>query len=87
MLLPSLTALQKNVFFGCILLITGCSPGIDYEKAEQYIKESEKQWAESVASGDTLVIQRILADDFIGEHYGRRFSVFLCAFVPPWLKK
>lgn len=39
---------------------------IDYEKAEQYIKESEKQWAEAVASGDSTVIQRILADDFIG---------------------
>jgi len=39
---------------------------VDYEKAKQYIRESEKQWAESVASGDTTVIQRILADDFIG---------------------
>lgn len=39
---------------------------IDYEKARQYITESEKQWAESVASGDSTVIQRILADDFIG---------------------
>jgi uncharacterized protein (TIGR02246 family) len=66
MLLQSLTTLQKIVFCGSFILITGCSSKIDYEKAEQYIKESEKQWAESVASGDTSVIQRILADDFIG---------------------
>jgi hypothetical protein len=39
---------------------------IDYEKARQYITESEKQWAEASASGDSTVIQRILADDFIG---------------------
>ena len=39
---------------------------IDYEKAKQYITESEKQWAAVVASGDSTVVQRILADDFIG---------------------
>ena len=42
------------------------SAKIDYEKARQYITESEKQWAEAVASGDSTVVQRILADDFIG---------------------
>ena len=56
----------------CICLFTNCNNSptkavkIDYEKAEQYIRESEKQWAEAVASGDSTVIQRILADDFIG---------------------
>jgi len=66
MLFQSLTTLQKTVFCGSFILMTGCSSKIDYEKAEQYIKESEKQWAESVFSGDTSVIQRILADDFFG---------------------
>src|ERR1700712_1322899 len=42
------------------------STKIDYEKARQYIMESEKQWAEAVASGDSTVVQRILADDFMG---------------------
>ena len=42
------------------------SEKIDYEKARQYITESEKQWAEAVASGDSSVVQKILADDFIG---------------------
>lgn len=36
------------------------------KEAEAYIIESERQWAESVASGDSSVIERILADDFIG---------------------
>jgi len=34
--------------------------------AERYIIESEHQWAESVATGDSSVVERILADDFIG---------------------
>jgi len=38
----------------------------DTAEAERYIKESEKQWAESVFSGDVSVIERILADDFLG---------------------
>jgi hypothetical protein len=42
------------------------SDKIDYDKARQYITESEKQWAAVVASGDSTVVQRILADDFIG---------------------
>ena len=35
-------------------------------EAERYIKESENQWAESVANGDASVVERILADDFLG---------------------
>ena len=33
---------------------------------ESYIRESERQWAESVANGDASVVERILADDFLG---------------------
>jgi ketosteroid isomerase-like protein len=43
-----------------------CRPSYDQKEAERYITESEKQWAESVASGDKSVIERILADDFVG---------------------
>jgi ketosteroid isomerase-like protein len=43
-----------------------CARQYDQKEAERYIVESERQWAESVASGDTTVIERILADDFIG---------------------
>jgi len=35
-------------------------------ESERYIKESERQWAESVANGDVTVIERILSDDFLG---------------------
>ena len=38
----------------------------DRASVESYIRESEAQWAESVATGDTSSIQRILSDDFIG---------------------
>jgi len=49
----------------CMYLFS-CESKPDYQKAEQYIKQSEKEWAESVANGDTAVIVRILADDFVG---------------------
>jgi ketosteroid isomerase-like protein len=38
----------------------------DQKEIETYIVESERQWAESVANGDSSVVERILADDFSG---------------------
>ncbi|MDQ3199926.1 MAG: nuclear transport factor 2 family protein [Verrucomicrobiota bacterium] len=35
-------------------------------EAERYIIEGARQWAESVATGDTRALERILADDFVG---------------------
>jgi Domain of unknown function (DUF4440) len=58
--------LQKILIVTCFFLNYGCASKIDYKQAEQYIRESEKQWAESAATGDSAVIRRILADDFIG---------------------
>src|SRR5438874_11475450 len=43
-----------------------CTSERNRSQAEQYIVEAERQWAESVATGDTAVIERILADDFVG---------------------
>jgi hypothetical protein len=34
--------------------------------AERYIIESERQWAEAVSSGDTSIVEKILADDYLG---------------------
>jgi hypothetical protein len=48
-----------------VLCLSNCSPQ-DHREAERYILDSERQWAESVATGDTSTIERILADDFIG---------------------
>jgi len=67
------------------------SAKIDYEKARQYITESEKQWAEAVASGDSTVVQRILADDFIGvstkgEQYNKEYEVHSTPEGPKFFK-
>ncbi|HEY1262547.1 MAG TPA: nuclear transport factor 2 family protein, partial [Terriglobales bacterium] len=62
---------------GCVVLASYLLVAQDNQKdAEAYIVESERQWAESVASGDASVIERILADDFAGvepdgSHYGK----------------
>src|SRR4030095_14143889 len=49
-----------------MLCLCDCNVQRDQKKTERYILESERQWAESVATGDTSAIERILADDFIG---------------------
>jgi hypothetical protein len=49
------------------LLLCSCTPGDrKHAETERYIVESERQWAESAATGDTTVVERILADDFVG---------------------
>jgi ketosteroid isomerase-like protein len=51
-----------------LVLVCLCDCGADkaQKERERYILESERQWAESVATGDTSAIERILADDFVG---------------------
>jgi hypothetical protein len=39
--------------------------------ADKYIRDSESAWAESVATNDASVVQRILADDFVWVLDGR----------------
>ena len=51
--------------FVCLALCQ-CTSHHKQGEAEQYIALSERQWAESVATGDASVLERILADDFIG---------------------
>ena len=52
-----------------------CTQHYDQKEAERYIIESERQWAESVASGDSTAVQRILADDFVGvDPKGRQYD-------------
>jgi len=48
------------------LCLCHCNAPKNQEEIERYILESERQWAESVATGDTSAIERILAEDFIG---------------------
>ncbi|HEY6130300.1 MAG TPA: nuclear transport factor 2 family protein [Candidatus Acidoferrum sp.] len=60
----------KMVLLGAILsvamMFAARAQNAGNAEAERYIKESERQWAESVASGDSSVVERILADDFVG---------------------
>jgi hypothetical protein len=41
------------------------------EEARRYIEQSEEQWAASVATADSSVVQRILADDVVWVFDGR----------------
>jgi ketosteroid isomerase-like protein len=64
----------------CSVIFFSCASKPDYQKAEQYIRQSEKGWAESVATGDSMIIVRILADDFVGvdpdgNHYTKKQMV------------
>ena len=63
---------MKDRLLKCIFPIVAvfclchCSVQKDRKETERYILDSERQWAESVATGDTSAIERILADDFVG---------------------
>ena len=50
----------------CLVLSSCTSDECTRTETERYIIESERQWAESVASGDTATVERILAADFVG---------------------
>ena len=58
--------LKRALPIVAVLCFCHCSAQKDQKVVEHYILESERQWAESVATGDTSAIERILADDFIG---------------------
>ncbi|SMD42757.1 protein of unknown function [Aquiflexum balticum DSM 16537] len=54
-----------------LIILTGltlfsCSEKMDYEAANAYILKSAQEWAEAINAGDSLVIDRIVADDFMG---------------------
>jgi ketosteroid isomerase-like protein len=46
-------------------------PAYSQSDAERYIQESEAAWAASVATNDTSVVKRILADDLVWVLDGR----------------
>jgi hypothetical protein len=46
-----------------IVDVTGCDR--QQERDRQYIEMSERQWAESVATNNSSVLERILDDDFV----------------------
>ena len=63
------------LILGVLWCLCDCSHQKTEKETERYILESERQWAESVATGDTSAIERILADDFIGvDPEGRQYA-------------
>jgi ketosteroid isomerase-like protein len=54
------------VIMVCAIVLWWRLAGGNQAAAERDIVDSERQWAESVASGDNSTVQRILADDFVG---------------------
>ncbi len=63
---------RKNVFFaglaiaGSLFVVRVTAQDTGRAEAERYIIESEHQWAESIASGETAAVERFLAEDFVG---------------------
>ncbi|MDB5701443.1 MAG: hypothetical protein JWL66_1642 [Sphingomonadales bacterium] len=47
------------------LEVSAATPPTSQAHAERYIIDSEHQWAESVATNDASVVERILATDFV----------------------
>jgi ketosteroid isomerase-like protein len=66
--------LTRTIYIGLACLVScACTRDEDHREVERYIIESERQWAESVATGDTSTVERILADDFVGVDPKGRF--------------
>jgi Domain of unknown function (DUF4440) len=52
-----------------VLCVTSVAPlrsADDHASDRAYIRQAESDWAESVVANDVRVLERILADDFIG---------------------
>jgi ketosteroid isomerase-like protein len=52
----------------------------DHARDSNYIRQAESDWAESVVTRDTNVLERILADDFVGvdidgSHYSKADAI------------
>jgi ketosteroid isomerase-like protein len=63
---PATVKIDIFVITGSVcFLLCQCARN-EQKEAERYIVESERQWAESVATGDPSTVERILADDFLG---------------------
>lgn len=60
---------------GTILLLMGCVTPPSAADTEKYILDGSRQWAESVSTGRTEDLERIIAEDFVGtDPQGRRYN-------------
>ena len=69
-------ALSRLLLLALVVpLLHGCATLEPEAQVENYIQVSSRQWAESVATGRTDDLDRILADDFVGtDPQGRRYD-------------
>jgi len=60
--------------------VQSTSKSDDHASDRAYIRQSESDWAESVVTNDVSVLERILADDFVGveidgSHYSKAEAI------------
>ena len=63
--------MKRRSLVGVVVLLAGGALAVGgqqatQQEAENYIKQSEQQWAEASMKRDTATVERILADDFVG---------------------
>ena len=75
------------LILGVLCCLCDCSDQKTNKETERYILDSERQWAESVATGDTSAIERIIADDFIGVDLGKTFWRGRFVWTDTWLQR
>src|SRR5271170_2154588 len=65
--LSRLQTSQRVILNLALIVLVVFAMGCDRqrERERQYIEMSERKWAESVATNDSSVLERILADDFV----------------------
>ncbi len=56
----------NRLFFLTCLTLFSCSENVNQEAAREYILKAAQEWAEAINAGDTVVIDRIMAEDFVG---------------------
>ena len=81
--------MQPAITIAAVLLCTCLSFGQADDRAADraYIQKAESDWAETVATHDCSVLDRILAEDFVGvdvdgSHYTKKGSLRACKTEP-----
>jgi hypothetical protein len=60
-----LWSLLPSITFACLIGVAQAADTYSRSEAERYITDAEAAWAESVATNDASVLQRIMADDCV----------------------
>ena len=60
-----LWSLLLSIALACLIGVAQAADTYSRSEAERYITDAEAAWAESVATNDASVLQRIMADDCV----------------------